>query len=57
MGTRKTNDKKVETVQRLLRWPKTIDEWLEQTAVVRGYPNVQEFVRQIVREAKEKEAA
>lgn len=58
--TKQTKPVKTDTVPRLVRFPKTDDEWLEKKAKeladVRGKATPQDCVREIVRKAREMES-
>lgn len=41
-----------ESVQRNIRWPASIDEWIVQQARAGGFRSPQEFVLHLVRQAK-----
>jgi Arc/MetJ-type ribon-helix-helix transcriptional regulator len=46
-----------DTVQRGLRLPATLDEWIEEQARERGFRSVQEFILYIIRDYKEQDSA
>ena len=41
-----------ESVQRNIRWPVSIDEWIVEQAQAGGFRSPQEFVLHLVRQAK-----
>lgn len=46
-----------ETVQRLVRWSREIDEWLEESAPKEGFKTRQDKVRKVLFEARKAEMA